>query len=104
MADFDIGSTGVAKLHYSFAPAKEFDIETERKRIMQQNGHLERRTTWVAPVANQVKRDEYESRYQVFKKMRDAGKPESEIASAIGVSKVTLKSPRYSGRYQKENA
>ena len=38
--DFDIGSTGVAKLHYSFAPAKEFDIEAERKRILQHNGHF----------------------------------------------------------------
>ena len=104
MADFDIGSTGVAKLHYSFAPAKEFDLEAERKRILQNNGHLERRTTWVAQGENQVKRDKYERRYQVFKKMRDAGKSPSEIASAIGMSQVTLSSIRYHGRYQKENA
>lgn len=104
MADFDIGSTGVAKLHYSFAPAKEFDIEAERKRILQHNGRLSHRTKWVTPGENQVKSDEYESRYQVFKKMQDAGKPASEIASAIGVSKVTLSSLRYRGRYQKENA
>lgn len=104
MADYDIGSTGVAKLNYSFAPDKEFDIEAERKRILQHNGRLEHRTTWVAPGENQVKRDEYESRYQVFKKMRDAGESSSEIASAIGVSKVTLSSLRYRGRYQKENA
>ena len=104
MADYDIGSTGVAHLHHIFAPDKEFDIEAERKRILQQNGHLERRTTWVAPGENQVKRDEYESRYQVYKKMRDAGKSVSEIASAIEVSKVTLSSIRYRGRYQKENA
>ena len=49
MADYDIGSTGVADLHHSFAPAKEFDIEAERKRILQHNGRLERRTTWVTP-------------------------------------------------------
>ena len=104
MADYDIGSTGVAKLHYSFAPDKEFDIEAERKRILQNNGRLERRTTWVTPGENQVKKDEYESRYQVFKKMQDAGKSASEIASAIGVSKVTLSSLRYRGRYLKENA
>ncbi len=104
MADYDIGSTGVAKLHYSFAPAKEFDIEAESKRILQNNGHLERRTTWVAQGENQVKRDKYERRYQVFKKMRDAGKLPSEIASAMGMSQVTLSSIRYHGRYQKENA
>ena len=104
MADYDIGSTGVAHLHHSFAPDEEFDIEAERKRILQHNGRLERRTTWTAPGENQVKRDEYEGRYQVFKKMRDAGKSASEIASAIGVSKVTLSSLRYRGRYQKENA
>ena len=104
MADYDIGSTGVADLHHSFAPDKEFDIEAERKRILQNNGRLERRTTWVTPGENQVKRDEYEGRYQVFKKMLDAGKSASEIASAIGVSKVTLLSLRYRGRYLKENA
>ena len=49
MADYDIGSTGVADLHHSFAPDKEFDIEAERKRILQHNGRLERRTTWVTP-------------------------------------------------------
>ncbi|MBJ7678451.1 hypothetical protein HAU87_09345 [Weissella confusa] len=64
MADYDIGSTGVAKLHHSFAPDEEFDIEAERKRILQFNGRLEHRTTWVAPGENQVKRDEYKSRYQ----------------------------------------
>ncbi|MBJ7690660.1 hypothetical protein [Weissella confusa] len=104
MADYDIGSTGVAHLHHSFAPDEEFDIEAERKRILQHNGRLERRTTWVTPGENQVKKDEYESRYQVFKKMQDAGKSASEIASAIGVSKVTPSSLRYRGRYQKENA
>ena len=104
MADYDIGSTGPAELHHYFAPDKEFDIEAERKRILQYNGRLEHRTTWVAPGENQVKRDKYESRYQVFKKMRDAGKSSSEIASAIGVSKVTLSSLRYRGRYLKENA
>ena len=104
MADYDIGSTGVAKLHYCFATAKEFDIEAERKRILQNNGRLSHRTKWVTPGENQVKSDEYESRYKVFKKMRDAGKSASEIASAIGVSKVTLSSLRYRGRYQKENA
>lgn len=101
MADFDIGSTGPAELHHYFAPTKKLDIEAERKRIMQNNGRLERRTTWVAPGENQVKRDEYEKRYQVFKKMRDAGKSASEIASAIGVAEVTLSSIRYRGRYQK---
>ena len=104
MADYEIGSTGPADLHHYFAPAKEFDIEAERKRILQNNGRLEHRTTWTAAVANQVKRDGYESRYQVFKKMLDEGKPADEIASAIGVSKVTLSSLRYRGRYQKENA
>ena len=104
MADYDIGSTGPAELHHYFAPAKEFDIEAERKRILQNNGRLERRTTWVTPGENQVKKDEYESRYQVFKKMRDAGKSVSEIASAIGMSQVTLSSLRYRGRYKKENA
>ena len=104
MADYDIGSTGVAHLHHSFAPDKEFDIEAERKRILQNNGRLERRTTWVTPGENQVKKDEYESRYQVFKKMQDAGKSASEIASAMGMSQVTLSSIRYHGRYQKENA
>ena len=104
MADYDIGSTGVAHLHHSFAPDEEFDIEAERKRILQHNGRLERRTTWVTPGENQVKKDEYESQYQVFKKMQDAGKSASEIASAIGVSKVTPSSLRYRGRYQKENA
>ena len=104
MADYDIGSTGVADLHHSFAPDKKFDIEAERKRILQYNGRLEHRTTWVAPGENQVKRDEYEGRYQVFKKMLDAGKSASEIASSIGVYKVTLLSLRYRGRYLKENA
>ena len=104
MADYDIGSTGPAELHHYFAPAKEFDIEAERKRILQNNGRLERRTTWVTPGENQVKKDEYESRYQVFKKMRDAGKSPSEIASAMGMSQVTLSSLRYRGRYQKEKA
>lgn len=104
MADYDIGSTGVAKLHHSFAPDKEFDIEAERKRILQHNGRLEHRTKWVAQGENQVKRDKYERRYQVFKKMRDAGKSPSEIASAMGMSQVTLSSLRYRGRYLKENA
>ena len=104
MADYDIGSTGVADLHHSFAPDKEFDIEAERKRILKYNGRLEHRTKWVAPGENQVKKDEYERRYQVFKKMRDAGKSPSEIASAMGMSQVTLSSIRYHGRYQKENA
>lgn len=102
--DFKAGETGVGNLHYGFAHAKEFDVDAERNRILKQNGNLERRTTWVTPGENQVKRDEYESRYQLFKKMRDAGKSSSEIASAIGVSTVTLSSQRYRARYLKENA
>ena len=55
MADYDIGSTGVADLHHSFAPDKEFDLEAERKRILQNNGRLSHRTKWVTPGENQVK-------------------------------------------------
>ena len=105
MADYDIGSTGVADLHHYFAPAKKFDIEAERKRILRSNRALPHKTVWASKGEVQIKdKEAYEKRYVVYKRMRNEGHTLDEISTAIGLSKVTLSSKNYHGRYKKENA
>ena len=103
--DFDIGSTGVADLHYSFGQSKKFDVVAERERIQRSNKALPHKTVWASKGEVQSKdKEAYEKRYVVYKRMRDEGYTLDDIATEIGLSKVTLSAENYRGRYQKENA
>ena len=105
MADYDSGSTGVGKLHISFA--KPDDLVTTSNVEMPQLGHK------YQPVHRKKNesRKYAEFKYQMDKLMQgrkrinseDYNRYLSKVSHSVGTRVVTLKTAVYTGHYLKEN-
>ena len=116
MADYDIGSTGVGKLHHGFSKSKDLvslPASSEKQLI---NGY--RTLSWKKENSiaksrrhNNAKHQQHEANYEIFKSYRDK-QPDAngeqlkelykKVSEQTGISPLTLKGLMYEYKWRAE--
>ena len=116
MADYDIGSTGVGKLHHGFSKSKDLVSLPASSETQLINGY--RTLSWKKESSiakarrhNNAKHQQHEANYEIFKSYRDK-QPDAQgnelkelykkVSEKTGVSPLTLKGLMYEYKWRAE--